>query len=124
MTLTNKKSAGLTVIIFGKLVQPLSRQLFGLENSAFFTNITLLKESQVNFIHNKLILPTVTLLGLTKFPGDPPTESIRQPLYHTEGSIPAMQAVDRQGALFQLINNSHDASDLLLFCSPFSLTQS
>lgn len=73
MTLTNKKSAGLTVIIFGKLVQPLSRQLFGLENSAFFffTNVTLLKESQVNFIHNKLILPTVTLLGFTKFPGDP-----------------------------------------------------
>lgn len=119
MTLTNKKSAGLTVIIFGKLVQPMSRQLFGLKNSAF-TNITLLKESQVNFIHNKLTLPTVTLLTLAKFPGNP----YREPLYHTEGSIPAMQVVDRQGALFQLINNSHDASDLLLFCSPFSLTQS
>lgn len=35
-----------------------------------------------------------------------------------------MQAVDRQGALFQLIKNSHDASDLLLFCSPFFLKQS
>lgn len=70
MTLTNKKSVGLTVIIFCKLVQPMSRQVFGLENSAF-TNITLLKESRVNFKHNKLILPTVSLLGLAKFPGNP-----------------------------------------------------
>lgn len=90
------------MIILCMLVQAMSRQLFGLENSAF-TNITLLKESQVNFTHNKSILPTVTLLGLAKFPGDPYREHKTAIIAH-RGIYPSYASIDRQGALFQLIN--------------------